>query len=209
MAYLSDFLPYVLPYLPGCSVPLAEMTIRQICIDFCNHSQVVQVQLDPMDVIKGQTVYDIETPNASETVFIRQAFFRGGLMPLINGIDAICFPSTTPPGIPTALQQKANNAFELDRPPDSDFPQSVLLLVSTRPTRGANLVADVLLNDYAYGIGQGVIGRLALMPGQAFSNPSMAAVVNEAYIRCRTDARIRAEKGFNNAPSRVQARLFQ
>lgn len=89
MAYLSDFLPYVPPYLPGCSTPLAEMTIRQICIDFCNHSQVVQGQLDPMDIIKGQTVYDIETPNGSETVFIRQAFFRDGLMPIINRIDAI------------------------------------------------------------------------------------------------------------------------
>ncbi len=44
MAYLSDFLPYVLPYLPGCSTPLAELPIRQITI-LC-----IQLGLDDKEV---------------------------------------------------------------------------------------------------------------------------------------------------------------
>lgn len=209
MAYLADFLPFVLPWVSGCSTPLAELHIRQTCIDFCNHAPVVQERLDPMDAIKGQTEYEIDSANGTETTHIRQAFFMGQFLPITNGIDLINFPKDEPPGIPTALQQKAGNAFELNRAPDRDMAKAIVLEIATRPTRNAHWLADILLNDYAHGIGQGVVARLAMMPGHAFSNPGLAAQANEQYLQCRTDARIRAFKGFGATPSRVKPRRFQ
>lgn len=209
MAMLADFLPWVLPYVSGCSSPLAEQQIRFICIDFCSHAPLVQLTLDPMDAIMGQTEYEIETPTGMETTLIRQAFFRGRALLVSNGRDRTALPQSMPPGEPACLQQQAGNGFELDRPPGQDYLQAIQLRVATKPSRNATTVAEVLLNDYAYPIGLGVVGRLLLMPGQAFSNPPNARTYTEAYLSARTEARIRAEQAFGNAGMQVRPRRFQ
>lgn len=206
MAILNDFMPLILPYAQGCPAPMAELQLRLVCIDFCSHAPVVQVVLDPIDVIAGQAEYDIDTPFGTNVAFILDARYHGQGMAMAKTGDADYLPDLR---APYALYQCASNSFSLDRAAVQDDPGAIVLRVSTRPTRLANTFDDVLLNDYSDAIGAGVVARLMMMPGQTFSNAALAGSYQAMYITARTDARIRADKSFGQATTGVRPRAFR
>lgn len=207
MASLSDFMPHVLPYVVGCTYPLAELHIRNICIDFCTHAPIAQATLDPLDVIAGQIEYDIDTPSQTDATLILAANYRGRELAIVKTGDRNFLASREQPGEPSALMQAPGNVFQLDLMPSFDAIGAITMQIATKPTRTAMNVDDVLL-EYAYEIGQGVVGRLLLMPGHEFSNPAIAMAYTSTYNLARTDARIRADRSFGAAPTRVRPRSF-
>lgn len=209
MAALSDFMPYVLPYVPGCTYPLAELHIRQICIDFCAASSVVQEQLDAIDVVAGQINYDIDSaPHTTPTLVIEAAYLMRPLAIIKQG--DINFPRAHEyHGEPFALMQAGDGTFTLDHTPAQDIAGAISLLVATKPARNAQNVADLLLDDYGHEIGQGAVGRLLMIPGHEWTNPAIAGAYTQIYERARTDARIRAEASFGRTSTRVRSRRFE
>lgn len=195
MAALSDLLQYVLVYVPACPTMLVEQHLRDICMDFCMHAAIVRERLDPIDVVAGQTEYDIDVPFGTEVTMILSASYQGRQL--------------ADRGKYAGLALGADNTFTLDAAPAASAAGAISMLVATKPKRNANTVADILLNDYGYAIGQGVVGRLLLIPGQPFSAPGNAAAYTSAYLTARTDARIRAEAWFGAAAARVRPRRFQ
>lgn len=208
MAALTDFLPEVLPYVPGCSVPLALKQLRAICMDFCSVAPIVQATIDPIDLAAGEPEYDIDTPNGTDVTLILAATLNGMPLRILGLHDADFLTARTTMGSPRGIKQSASNSLMLDVSPTYDMPQALALVVATKPKRSATSVADVLLNDYAYDIGQGAIGRLLLMPNQPFSAPANAFAYTANYERTRTNARIRAESSFGQSSTRVQPRRF-
>ena len=83
MASPSDFLSYVLPYVTGCSMPLAQQQILSICREFCSRAPVVQELLDPVDAIAGQALYDLDAPSGTDVSLVLEAFYQGNeLLPM-------------------------------------------------------------------------------------------------------------------------------
>lgn len=208
MALFSDFMPHILPYAKGCSIPLAEQHLRAIVLDFCSHAPIVQETLEPIDVQAGQREYELDMPMGTELMHILQANWgqrrlQVGVAPTERGISLL--PHT---GTPMAVQQGTGNGFQFDCVPAESARQALHLRVSTKPSRHAGRVADILLTDYGYEIGQGVVGRLLLIPGQAFSAPGLAAAYSGTYLTARINARIRAEHGFSPGGMRAQPRRF-
>lgn len=215
MATLAEFMPHVLPLVPGCPAPLAELTLRAVAIDFCSHAPVVQEVLDPIDVIAGQQQYDIDLPYGSNVTLILEAFYLGQRMGVFKTGDE-AMPDSRPAWLTLhagpalyALRQAADNTFTLDRVPTDTVPGAIVLRVATRPAPMAGVLDDVLLADYGYEIGAGTAARLMLMPGQLFSNPALAPTYQAIYVAARTEARIRADKSFGMAATRVRPRPFQ
>ncbi|MET3135215.1 hypothetical protein AAKU55_005523 [Oxalobacteraceae bacterium GrIS 1.11] len=208
MAAIADFLPHVLPYVRGCSFPLAELHVRNVCIDFCANAPIVQANIDPFDALAGCAEYDIDTPYGTETTLILGAWFEGRHLAILKtgDRDSSGFESAT--GAPTGLQQAAGNTFRLDIAPAVNSVKAITMRVATKPTRNAGAVADVLLNDYAYEIGQGVVARLMKIPGFHFSDPGNAGAYEAVYLLARNSARIRAMQSFGTAPTRIKPRRF-
>lgn len=208
MAAISDFMQYVLPYVPGCTYPLAELHIRNICIDFCTHAPIVQEQLDPINLIKGQREYDLDTAAGTVTTIVLQAKYQGRDLDICKIGDTTFDYTDDQFGAPTGIMQAAGNLFTLNIKPIANERAALSLIVATKPTAQAPTVADVLLNDYAYEIGQGAVARLLKIPGQPFSNPATSIAYEATYTTARTAARIRAESSFGAASSRVKPRRF-
>lgn len=204
MASLADFMPYVLPLVPGCSMPLAEMTLRGVALDFCFHAPVAQQVLDPIDVVAGQAQYDIDLPFGTNVTLILEAYYQGQPMQVIRRDD----DERDRLAAPYALRQAADNTFTLYPTPTESVAGAVVPRVATRPTHLASTLDDVLLADYGYEIGCGTVARLMLMPGQTFFNLQLAPTYQAIYIAARTNARIRAEAGFGMAANRVRPRPF-
>lgn len=208
MAALTDFLPEVLPYVPGCSVPLAIKQLRAICIDFCSVAPIAQAIIDPIDLVAGEPEYDIDAPNGTDITLILSARLQGRKLDVFRLQDADFTAARTTMGTPNGLKQGPSNTLMLDISPSYDMPKALSLAVATKPKRNATIVADVLFSDYAYEIGQGTIGRLLLTPNQPFSAPGNAFAYTAIYERARTNARIRADEGFGQSSTRVRPRRF-
>jgi hypothetical protein len=206
MANLSDFMPRVLPYVVGCSYPLAEMHVRDICIDFCTHAPVVQVALDPISAVANQPDYDFESPSGSVVTLILEAWFQGVPLTTYKTGDVIGINVTS--GVPTAIKQSSDAKFTFNYVPNYDVVDAITMNVATKPSRKTMTVADTLLDDYGYEIGLGVASRLMLIPGQTFTNIQMAMQFKAEYEMKRADARIRAEASFGLAASFVRPRRF-
>lgn len=209
MATLSDFLPHVLPYVPGCSNPLAEQHLRDICIDFCTHAPIVQELLDPINARAGVAEYDIDTRSGTQVTLILEASYLGLRLGALHSEALSRTTGAIPSGTPSAYMQAASSTLTLNAAPPHDAAQAIRLLVATRPKRTASNVDDVLLNDYGYQIGQGAVGRLLMIPGHPFSDPRNAFAYTANYSTARTEARIRAERSFGQTGLRVRPRPFQ
>jgi len=216
MAQLSDFAPYILPYVPGCPSPLAEQHARDVCIDFCMRSLIVQLALDPIDAIQGQIENDLDTPNGTLTHLILEAWYEGRRMGQFKSGDTssqaeafnlLFAGADVDGGVPKSVQLTPTNTFLFDVAPAATSLAAVTMKVATKPTRTTTTVDDILFNDYADAIGQGVVSRLMRLPGQPFT--SAAWTVNQGvYEAARTGARIRATKSFGGAGMTVRSRRF-
>lgn len=209
MVPLSDFMGHVLPYVQACSFPLAELHIRDICRDFCSVAPVVQETSDPMDAVEGQREYDIDVASGTECTVILKAWYEGRLLAALKTGDRNESGYAQGGGTPTGFKQLLGSRLMLDVAPARNSPGALTLLVATKPTHRADYVADVLLEDYAYAIGQGVVGRLKKIPGVTFSDIATAGMYTGTYLQARTEARIRAESSFGAAQSRVRPRRFE
>lgn len=206
MANLSDFMARVLPYAKGCSYPLAEQHIRDICIDFCTKAPVVQVQLDPISAVTGQADYDLDPPSGTAVTLILEAWYQGCELATFKSGDGVGLVAQ--PGWPSAYKQSGEAIFSLNFAPQADATDAIRLLVATKPTRKAATVADILINDYSHEIGIGVCSRLLKMPGFDFFNPALAIDFKNEYEVARTEARIRAEASFGRAQTCAKPRRF-
>jgi hypothetical protein len=204
MATLAEFLPHLLPLVPGCPQPLAELTLRGVLLDFCTVAPVVQQVLDPLDVVAGQAQYDIDLLYGVNVSQVLEAYYQNAPVSVIRRDD----DQRQPGSAPYALRQAADNSFTLVPTPTTDAPAALVLRVATRPSRLATSVDDLLLNDYGYEIGCGAAARLQLTPGQPFTNPQLAVINQTIYNVARTNARIRAEASYGRSANRVQPRRF-
>lgn len=213
MAMLSDFYPYVMPSAPGLLESLADQVIRDICIDFCSKSIIIQRTLDPVSVVAGVPDYDFAPPDGTRVHMIMQAWFLGNQINAINAdtpylkaeLFNTLFPgAATAPGTPSHLIQKNDTSFTLDMPPRETLALAITMRAALKPTRDAMEVDDLLLNDYAFEIGQGALSRLMKMPKQPFSDPITAPTCEMAYVVARNAALIRANKAFGRSGDRVE-----
>lgn len=200
MASYSDFLPYVLPYVPGCPDLLAETYVRDICIDFCAFSLLVQKPLDPIDVEANTAEYEFTPPAGTDVVMPLAVWFRESRIEPLTGdagvLRAEFYNSTfstaaSVTGRPTNLIHIGGNSFLLYPVPDTDEAGAVTVYAALKPSAVSVTCDDRLFREYAYEIGQGAVGRLAEIPGQPFTNPN-AGMFTAKYLLARNQARLQA-----------------
>lgn len=213
MAALASFLPYVLPYVPGCPAPLAEQHIRDICIAFCATTLIAQQALDPVSIIAGIADYDLDPPTASRVHLIMRAWFDGDELRSL-GPDSAVRPAMfnqhaepPPPGRPTGFY-RIDPAIRLNATPEANAPFGLTTLAAIKPTRTAETVPDILFDDYAFEIGQGAAATLMTVPNQPFTDFAAASSRAALYASAIGPARIRAAKAHGRTTATVRPRPF-
>lgn len=176
-------------------------------MDFCEHAPIVQERVDPIDLVAGQAEYDIDTATGTDVTLILEAACNGRLMECLKTGDRSLSSCDVPAGVPRGYRQCGENLLTLDFAPQFNS-EKALTLVATKPKRTASTVADLLLDNYGYEIGMGVVGRLLMIPGQKFSSSGGAYAYTKPYLTARTNARIRADMSFGSGESRVRPRSF-
>ena len=218
MRALSDFLPFVTPYAPGVSDPMAEQAVLSACIEFCNRSCLVQ-NTSWEDAVVGQSALDVEEPSSMTLVKVlavyhldvrltprsREMVARGHAArgDAINGV-------TTTPGTPSEWfnRDPQDPVISVHPAPDTAAVGAFTIVAAHAPTRAAARVADVLYDDYAEDVAAGAIARLLTMPAQPFTNPVLAAPYAKQFRSAVNAAATVARVGMGAASPRVSPRPF-
>jgi hypothetical protein len=207
MADFSDFYPYILPSVPGALESLVDQHIRDICLDFCTKTLIVQKTLDPVETEVGVADYDLAPPADMRVHLVLQAWLDRRELSAFNadsphaqvGLFNAAFNDN---GYITGLVRNDDLTFTLNAIPTEV--QTITMRAALKPTRDAETVDDLLFNDYAFEIGQGVLSRLMRIPKQPFTDPASAKACEVDYIVARNAALIRANKLYSRSSDMVQ-----
>lgn len=173
MKPLSDFFPRMLPYLPACSKPLAAQAALDSAIAFCEQSDVVREDLDPLTTRAGLSVYELDAPTDQQVARVLRVQVAGrDLRPLPADLVHTMASRT---GQPAYYHMTRNGStLELNLYPTPDRVYPLAANASLRPTRDATTLEDDLLNLWVEPVVAGAIARAMLVPGQAFTDQAGA-----------------------------------
>jgi hypothetical protein len=209
MKPLSAFFPRILPYLPGCSEPLAAQVLVNAAIEFCDASLVLRQNLDTFKTFKGQIQYDLDPPSAQHDisrvmgVTLDYKELTAGMAEVIRG------------DLPTAVAKprgfytdRTDSVLTLMLSPPPDGAYDVVVNVALAPARTATQLDDDLYNTWINPIVSSAIAQAMQIPGQPFSNPAQAQVLLNSAARQTNSSRIESNYGLVRGSMRVRYRPF-
>lgn len=218
MRTVASFLPFVVPYLPGVSDPMAEQAIVSACIEFCGRSLLVQ-NTSVENAVVGESDVDVEEPAMMALVKVlavyhldaelksraREMVLRGTAA---RGEAIAGVTSTT--GTPTEWfnRDPSSPVVSVYPAPSEAATAAFTIVAAHQPTRTATKVADVLFDDYAEDIAAGAIARLLLMPAQPFTAPALSKPYRDQFLDAVKAAATLARVGLGAASSRVRPVAF-
>lgn len=209
MQALSAFYPRILPYLPGCSEPLASQVLLNSAIEFCENALVLRQNLDTFKTIAGRDQYDLDPPTAQHEINRVMGVALDGkeLRPGMAEIVRNDLPTDT--AKPRAFfTDRTDSTFtlRLTPPPDGAYP--VVVAVNLRPTRTATLLDDDLYNIWIDPIVSGAIARAMQIPDQPFTNFAQADYLLNSAAKQTNSSRIESTYGLIRGSMSVRSRPF-
>jgi hypothetical protein len=209
MQALSAFFPRILPYLPGCSEPLAAQLLLDSAIDFCSNSLVLRQNLDPFKTAAGISQYDLDPPSTQHNIDRVMGVTLTGqeLRPGMSEIVHNDLP--TDKAKPRAFYtDRTDSVFTLYLTPPPDDSYSVVVAVALRPARTATTLDDDLYNIWINPVANGAIAKAMMIPDQPFTNPAQASYLQLAMAKQTNSSRVESTYGFIRGSMSVRPRPF-
>lgn len=206
MISIATFYPRVLPYVLGCSEPLADIHIRDAAIYFCQQTDVTRRPIDQFSTVAGLNSYEIDAPDRQLRVERILSLKLDGCE--LDGVfteDSYQITDTT--GRPSRFYTRRVDellTLMFDRTPDNAYP--VDMSVCFAPTQSASQVEDDLFNLWGEIIAFEAVSRLAMIPETSFSNPGLAMQMRADARRLMHGARIEGYHGRVRGSSTVRPR---
>lgn len=208
MTAISDFFPRVIPYLVGCSEPLAQQALLDSAISFCESTNVLREQLDAFSTAAGVTTYDLDAPSQNvEIARIISVKVNGEYIAPVMAEDV---PNddlnrTKPMGYYTS-REGSRLVIVFAQIPDKAY--TVKVTVSIKPTRTTTQLPSELFATWPDAVIAGAITKLALVPNQPFTNPTLSAINAVEVAKHTSKARTEGMYGRLQGSTRVRQRPF-
>jgi hypothetical protein len=209
MKALSAFYPRVMPYLPGCSEPMADQVILNSAIEFCENSLTLRENLDTFNTRAGAIEYDLDPPSSQHDIARVMSVAVDGKELSPGMAEIIKNDLQTERAIPRGFYTNRTGStftLRLSPPPDDVYP--VVVGVTLRPARTATLLEDDLYNIWIDPIVSGAIARAMQMPDQPFTNFAQARYLLDSAARQTNSSRIEGNYGLIRGSMRVRSRPF-
>jgi hypothetical protein len=207
MKAISEFFSRLIPYVPGCSEPLAQQALLDSAIAFCEASQVIRHDLDVFNTVIGRASYELDMPTQQELT--RILLVKVGDQEIYAELaESRGYPPDAD-AIPTAFFTTRNDAellFQLYPVPDKVY--AVRVRVALRPTKAATQVENDLVDYWTDPIVDGAMARILAIPDQPFSDPNKAMMMRASAARATHNARIEGNYGRVRGSMRVKQRPF-
>ena len=205
------FLPEVMPDLPGCPEPMVINAIRNAAIEFCERSWAWRVDLDPIDAIANQAVYDLSPPNSSVVCHVIYVDFMGKqLFPATpDQLNDIWRGWRTVKNVqPTYFFLPDQRTIQLVAAPSAATVAAVNMTVALKPTRTSKGLETVVYEEYAEGIAHGAKARLNAQINKEWTDKELSVYHNSMFMESYGMANLSAAKSFTRSPFRTRAHFI-
>ena len=215
----EDFLPDIIPMVPGCPDTLIIHHVRQAARELCEKSACYVEDLDPMTVIPGIYEYDLDPPPNAIIHRIKWALLDGRYVEFAGtALMAERYPNWREKdkrGVPKLIAQIRPDAFWLCPVPQEKVKNGLIVHVILKPSQKANSIQDRVADEYRDAIINGALFRLLRLPSKDWTDLGGAKVygalfqdgIREAEVRGRNaDTPIARKTKYGGLPIRNGAR---
>jgi len=175
----SEFSPYVMPYVIGCSDPLLEQHARMVTIEFCRRTMCYQRTLDEVPT-DGTPIVELDLPNGTQIVKIKGVKADGREWTLVDPIRGMEFVRSESPLDFCFTQDNKTLMLYPEQPTGVPVEVTAALM----PTLNASSLDGDVASQFMYDIAPGIIASLKRIPGQPFSNMN-ESMVHQAQFEGR------------------------
>lgn len=175
MTKIESLLPYVMPYAPGLSEPMAIMHIREAARRFCERTRCWR-QVDKFEIgCCNQDQIVLAIPEDSEFFELDWAKFDGNLLIPSNPdiLDDSC-------ASPKYITQVSPNTLCL-HPKSDQIGGEIHISYYLKPDIFSKKIPDFLFNQFGSIIAHGALASALLIPNQPFTNPNLALVFEDKF----------------------------
>lgn len=194
----EDYLPEVLPDVPGCPDRVAIDAILQSAIEFCNQARTWRQQLTDLVTAQSTATYDIEVegllPADSEPLAIHKLQHNDFSRPLatISKQQLDIYRLTDTEEKPYYFNNDEPKVVRLYPTPDAAYTMFIWAIL--KPTKASTSGPDFLYNDWLEPIAHGAKARLCAQAARPWGNKSMVRFHRSEFIGGYVEARIRDTK---------------
>lgn len=202
-ASFDEWLPHILPHVPGCPEMVAVQEIRNAAIRLCADSTVWREDIPAGDLVADTPEYLIIPPGGTEIVNIHYVYLDGDP---IEAATAEQLDSTDygwrdiASGTPTKFFVPTPGRFKFNRSPESTITDGLTVRVSLKPSVGSSQVGQIIWRDFREALERGALRNLMIMPDKPWSNPDLADYHGRYFTFQIQRARARASLGFTPGP---------
>jgi hypothetical protein len=207
----DDFLPLILPDLPGCPKSLALAAARRGADELCRGAYVWTEELGPMDVSAWQTDYTLPIPSGAVPVILLGLYFQG--IPLSAATDEELdekYPgwSELTAARPLRFIVPAIGKVRLVPKPTAAAAAALTARMVLAPAHDAADVQDLIFEQWAPAVAHAAKAELMAVPGKAWSDPQLAEHHARQFRTHIVRARGRASIGWTRKTMTAEPRTF-
>jgi hypothetical protein len=204
MTELDEFLPLIMPKVPGCPEPSAFAAIIRAAQAFCERTRlwrdadqftVTPTSCNVMCAPEGADVFEIEHARLDSLDLLpaSQHFLNGNVGQWRELVGPSKWITQTEPD--TVLLVPAGSG-------------RLMLSLILRPSEGATQLPDFIAKHHRQVIADGALADILMLPMQSFTDPSRAQFYSERF-EARLDVLSASNiKGQQKAPMRSKAQFM-
>lgn len=199
---LSDFDPYIAPYVIGCPQPTIHHHVRLAAIDFCRRTHCHIRTLEPVQGFDG-TTFELEPDKNMQIVKVLLVMVDGRTWPMVTADKAYGLLSSDC----TQDFCFTEDGQTINVHPKQPSTAKLTVRAASAPSISATVISDDL-KPYIEDIANGAIARIMHLPSQPFSNPNSATMHDALYLdRVRTIG-AKVSRGMLSAHISGRARFY-
>jgi hypothetical protein len=188
----------VLPEVPGCPIPAANIAIRQSAVAFCEQSLAYKTSHNPIAVVSGTAEYDFQPQDQTVVHAITYAKFNDDELQSRVGEYGISNPDwRSEEGTPKYI---FGGMTSLTLIPAPDVDGTLTMIVALKPSPDATGIDGNIFNEYREAIVHGALSRLMMSPKKPYSNQTLAQWHGQQFTIMTGQAGMRAARSYTRAP---------
>lgn len=198
MKDIDELFSKVRPYAANCPEPLMTEHLRKAAITLCQRTRCWR-ERDAFQTT-GDEVEILALPPQASLFEIEEARFDDRLLERSRTHNDVVMYGE---GQPQFITQLGHNTVTLQ-------PRAVgtlWLSMFLRPAQDADMLPDILLDEFADTLGHGALSTLLLMPNEPFSNPQLAMYYDQRFTAVLDRNFAYNVRGQQRAPKRSKARF--
>jgi hypothetical protein len=209
----EDFLPEVMQFVPNVADLIAVNAIRNACIEFCEKTRFLQIDIPYIPLVAGQASYPVVTPSGTKFVLPEVTYYN----------DVLVIPKSSDElasiyRMADWRKVQGNPAYvtRLIMPEIVVTPYPVTVTatdylrcrVSIAPTRDSSEVDSEVYEQFLEIISFGARARLYGTPQQSYYDKTAAEQYARMFKYGITEARAKITKGLSRDSVRAEFQRF-